>query len=555
MVFVASFHTSISSLHVNTMAAHSIKSTHGSLESTTDEKISGTINVAEVSDLEAQPVISTIMSPNGEKIVVDNNPGIAGVDEALAVAEQYEDIEVSPEEDAKLRRKLDFLLLPIFGFLYMVQFMDKTCISFAAIMGIQTDFNMTGQMYPWTSSGFYLGYLCASPFASYTLQKLPPVRTSSGCIVIWGTIQCLCAACKTYPTFMVCRVLLGALEAFVSPIFVIIMNQYFRKSEHFGRMAYFYGFNGLGTLFMSGVSGGLYTHKDSYSIKAYNILFLIIGLMTILVGFVILAVVPNNPSQAKFLSEREIAVVVSRIRGNQQGFGTKKFKKEQVIECISDIRTWIYFLIAMCNAIPNGGVSSFSSIIIKSFGYDTVTALWMKAPSGAFELVFLCALPWVMMFMKSRMLVADLYLAVVLMGLCFLAFGTNKMALVGIWIFGMSPVAIATVSSCIASNTAGHTKKLTANALSLMAWSCGNMIGPQTFRAEDAPHYNPAKGTFVGCFAGAFLLIMLLALLNWRENKKRDDFKKKMGDEYVVVKNQEFADLTDKQNPEFRYAF
>lgn len=519
------------------------------------EKIPHDFNVGEVANMEAQPVISTVISPSGRRVEVHNQVGYAGVDEALAFAEEYENVDIHPETDAKLRRKLDWTLLPIFGFLYMVQFMDKTCINFAAIMGVQTDFNMKGQMYSWTTSGFYLGYLFASPFASYTLQRLPAVKTSATCIILWGLIQCLLCACKSYPTFMLCRVLLGMLESFVSPIFVIILNQYYKKAEHFGRMAYFYGFNGLGSIFLAGVSAGLYQHKDSYSLKAYNILFLIIGLMTIAVGAVILFFIPNTPGQSKWLSQEEKAVIVARIRGNQQGFGSRKFKTEQVWECITDIRTWIYFLIAMCVAIPNGGVSAFTSIIIKGFGYDTVKALWMKAPTGAFELVFLCTLPWISVIIKSRMVIANIYLSFVLMAVCLLAFADDHAALAGIWIFGISPVGIATVSSCVTSNTAGHTKKLTANALSLMAYSSGNIIGPQTFRSNDAPNYPKAKATCVGCISGAIVLISLLALLNIRENRKRDKLKEELGEKYTVVKNQEFADLTDFQNPEFRYAY
>nr|QFR37149.1 MFS transporter [Cyberlindnera americana] len=532
----------------------STKSSESSLIKDHENKIPQDVKVAEITDMEAQPILSTIISPSGKVIDVPTEPGYT-VDEAFALAKEYEDVDIHPEADAKLRRKLDWTLLPIFGFLYMVQFMDKTCISFAAIMGIRTDYNMVGQMYSWTTSGFYLAYLVASPFAAVTLQKLPAVRVSSICIVLWGLIQCLLCVTKSYATFMLLRVLLGMLEAFVSPIFVIILNQYYRKSEHFGRSAYFYGFNGLGSIFLAGVSSGLYQHKDSYSISAYHILFIIIGLMTIIVGFVIMLVVPTTPDQSRWLSEEEKAMVIARIRGNQQGFGSKKYKVEQVWECLSDVRTWLYFLIAICVAIPNGGVASFTTIIIKSFGYSTSEALWMKAPTGAFELVFLCTLPWTMKICSSRLLVTNIYFCIVLMAVCLLAFGSNNAALAGIWIFGISPVGIAAVSSCVTSNTAGFTKKLTANALSLMAYSAGNIIGPQTFQSSDAPNYHKAKGTCVGCYSACIVLVSILAYLNIRENKKRDRQKAELGDKYTVVQNQEFADLTDFQNPEFRYAY
>ena len=47
------------------------------------------------------------------------------------------------------------------------------------------------------------------------------------------------------------------------------------------------------------------------------------------------------------------------------------------------------------------------------------------------------------------------------------------------------------------STDAGHTKKLTMNAIVLMSFCVGNIIGPETFQAKDAPQYIPAKVTIV----------------------------------------------------------
>lgn len=178
------------------------------------------------------------------------------------------------------------------------------------------------------------------PFAAIVLQRVPTVKFISGCIVIWGMVQCLHCVPKSYATFMLLRTLLGVLEAFVSPIFIIVLNQYYRYSEHFGRMGCFYGFNGLGSIFLGAVSFHLYKYQDDYTIKGYKVLFLIIGCMTILLGFVIMIVMPNTPATAMFLNEREKEVVVERIRHNNQGFGNKKFKMEQAIEVCKDRSFW-----------------------------------------------------------------------------------------------------------------------------------------------------------------------------------------------------------------------
>ncbi|KAG0684137.1 hypothetical protein C6P40_003115 [Pichia californica] len=514
-----------------------------------NEKINVDVGVASVDNFAA---LDTVISPSGKVVHIAHDD--AHLDEALEFAREHGRTEVTPEEDKKLRWKLDMIVLPLFCFLYMNQFMDKTGISFASIMGIQKDYKMVGQMYSWTNSGFYLGYLFGSPFAAIILQKVPTIKFISAVIVIWGLVQCLHCTPKTYGAFMFLRVFLGFLESFVAPIYVIILNQYYRYTEHFGRTGVFYGFNGVGTIFLSAISSALYKHSNSYPLKGYKILFLIIGLMTILNGFLIMLIIPNNPTEAKFLTEREKEIVVERIRHNNQGFGNKKFKWEQALEVCKDPRSYIYLLLSLSVAIPNGGISGFGTIILKSFGYSTLKSLLMKMPVGAFELCGLAILPVFSIFVKSRMALAISYMVIVLVMTCLLAFSVDINAeLVGYWFIGISPIGIILITSCVTSNTAGHTKKLLTNAITLMGYSAGNVIGPQTFRADDAPKYNPAKAGMVGCYCAAIFFMCLLTGYNIWENKRRDKQRAEEGDKYVIPENLEFADLTDFQNPEFRY--
>ena len=54
-----------------------------------------------------------------------------------------------------------------------------------------------------------------------------------------------------------------------------------------------------------------------------------------------------------------------------------------------------------------------------------------------------------------------------------------------------------------------------------------------------------------------FLTTVDLYMIRWlavRENRRRDAKKVEQGDTYVVEKNHEFLDLTDRQNLEFRYS-
>jgi hypothetical protein len=89
------------------------------------------------------------------------------------------------------------------------------------------------------------------------------------------------------------------------------------------------------------------------------------------------------------------------------------------------------------------------------------------------------------------------------------------------------------------------------NAILLISFCLGNIIGPLTFRAADAPTYIPAKITIIVTCATAVVLTLMLRLYYQWENKRRD---RVAGERGVGHKTDiEFADVTDRKNEEFRY--
>ena len=116
-------------------------------------------------------------------------------------------------------------------------------------------------------------------------------------------------------------------------------------------------------------------------------------------------------------------------------------------------------------------------------------------------------------------------------------------------LIGSSPGSFVLVLSFISSNSAGYTKKTTVNAVCLIGYSLGFIIGPQTYR--DSPNYPDAKWTIVAVGVTALLMCVCLYCVNLREDRRRDKLAADLPPEPEGL---EFRDLTDKENPYFRYA-
>lgn len=84
-----------------------------------------------------------------------------------------------------------------------------------------------------------------------------------------------------------------------------------------------------------------------------------LGAFAIAVGVAVLLFMPDSPANARMLSKEERIAAIERIRDQQGGTENKRLKKEQVIEALSDIRSWLIVLATLLStSITNFHVRS-----------------------------------------------------------------------------------------------------------------------------------------------------------------------------------------------------
>ncbi|CCH40701.1 putative membrane protein [Wickerhamomyces ciferrii] len=501
-------------------------------------------------DITTGEVITSFISPLNNTKDIEKN-----ADEALtlALANQDRHIELDPKATKRLIRKVDFCILPMIGILYACQFMDKITHSYAAVMGLKIDLGMKGDMYAWTATIFWLGYLIFEFPASYMLQKFPLSKMTSIFIFIWGVILCLHAV-PNYAGFLTLRFLLGVFESSISPAMVILTSQWYPKELHFQRTCFWFACNGIGIMMGGAIAYGCAINAESYPFEAWKLLFIVTGLMTIVLSFLFALHIPDTPAKAWFLSSDEKLLIVEIIRNNQQGFGNKHFKKYQFIETMKDPLTWMYFWFALISNIPNGSLTNFGSILLsEDFGYDAKSSLLMNMPCGAVEFVG-CISISMLAYKIKRTFVSMFAMVLALLASCLLAFpeNNNNARLAGYYLEYIFPLSMMCALSLIASNTAGHTKKITTTAIYFIGLCTGNLIGPQTFTG--AP-YTGGKIVIVACNVITLIIIIMTYFYYKYLNKKKQENLAKMSEEELkAFENTEFADLTDRENPNFKYS-
>lgn len=72
---------------------------------------------------------------------------------------QVQDLVEDTEANKQLIRKVDLILMPLLMGTYVLQYIDKQAMSYAAVFDLLTDTNMTGNQYANLTTFFYLGKL------------------------------------------------------------------------------------------------------------------------------------------------------------------------------------------------------------------------------------------------------------------------------------------------------------------------------------------------------------------------------------------------------------
>ncbi|KAF2859504.1 putative MFS allantoate transporter [Piedraia hortae CBS 480.64] len=486
-----------------------------------------------------------------EKILQHSHDG----DEALQ-AIQGESILLDEATNKRLLRKIDRHLMPMMCIVYGMNYLDKTSMSYASIMGLRTDIHLKGSNYQWLSSLFYFGYIAWEYPTNRLLQRFPIGKYSACCIIAWGAVLCSFAGVSNFGGAAAVRVMLGVTEAAVTPGFALITSQWYTIKEQGLRVGIWFSFNGwaqiLGGLLAYGIAMGVKAHEAA--IAGWKIVFLATGLLTIALGIVFLFVVPDSQLNARWLTREERLLAIERIRINQQGVGNKHFKWYQLREALTDPLAWSFFLFALVADIPNGGITNFFSQLIHSFGYTAEQSLLYGVPGGAVEIVALVGGGYLGDRSGNRILVSSIGMVVSIIGMSLivgLPLENNKGRLAGYYLTQASPMPFVALLSLISSNVAGYTKKTTVAAMYLIGYCVGNIIGPQTFRPKDAPKYVPATITILACWVFCLCIMAFIYIYSRWQNAKKARFRAQP--HYVKLENQEYLDLTDRENPEFVY--
>ncbi|KAG1807172.1 MFS general substrate transporter [Suillus subaureus] len=448
--------------------------------------------------------------------------------------------DLDPDDAARVLRKIDFGILPM-----MIQFMDKATLGSSAILGIHSHPQLSD--YIRLGTVFYLSYLLFEYPQNLALQRFPVGRWISINIFVWGISLACQAACTNFAGLFVARFILGMCEGCITAGFMIVSSMFYTRSEQTSRFGYWSqiisGFISFGSL-----------HITTLRFAPWQWLMIITGILTLITAVVLF---PDSPTNAWFLTPSERAIAIQRLKENQTGVENKHFKKDQMLEALKDPKTWIFALFAALDQIPNS-LSNQRQIIMTTIGFSDLQTTLLSCVDGFMEVATIwTGVMIVSRIPNSRAYVGAVYFIPALVGIALLF---------AIWLVDIGITGFVLSLAWLTSITAGHTKRVTTNAIVLSGYCLGNGLGPFMWLSQYKPR-NRVPWIVIGlCYTICPLLLLIIRFMLSRENKKRDaepvngNFEEVYieqvtadGKRIEVKVDKEFLDLTDIQNRDFRY--
>ncbi|KAI1075416.1 major facilitator superfamily transporter [Whalleya microplaca] len=306
-----------------------------------------------------------------------------GIRDSNVESPQHAESELTVDSIAEKRllRKLDAFLAPMCVMFFLVAYLDRSNIGNAAIAGMTEDLALTGNKLNVAVTLFYVTYITFEIPASLVLKKARPSRLIPFFILSWSAVIIGSAFVQNYASLLATRLLLGAFESGLFPCLTLYLSTFYKKEEQARRISYLFVAAALSGAFGGLLAYGLTSLHGAKGLAGWRWLFLVEGIISVVVGLAAVVILPDNFETAWWLRENEKALM--RIRREQTKIylgDSETFDKAEVTLAFKDPKVWLSAVCQFCANTCSFGFGTFLPVIIKGFGFDSITTQLLTVP-------------------------------------------------------------------------------------------------------------------------------------------------------------------------------
>lgn len=211
-----------------------------------------------------------------------------------------------------LVRKYDVRILPLIFIAWVLFYLDRAAIALTRVNGMEADLGLTGAQFNIALMLFFALYILFNIPGNLLLRRVGGGRFLPCIVVAWGLVTTFSGFVTDFATLCVTRVLLGLSESAFLGVVMLYLGFFYTEFEIVSRVGLFYSGNALAGAFGGFLATGLGRIRHG-GYNGWPWIFFVEGMLTVLVGLAMFAVLPDKPQTAKFLSPEERTIGIERM--------------------------------------------------------------------------------------------------------------------------------------------------------------------------------------------------------------------------------------------------
>ncbi|HJW38653.1 MAG TPA: MFS transporter [Candidatus Udaeobacter sp.] len=268
-----------------------------------------------------------------------------------------------PEIAAVTLRKVTLRLIPFLFILYIVAWLDRVNVGFAALQ-MNSDLGFSSAAFGFGSGVFFLGYCLFEVPSNLILHRVGARRWIARIMVSWGAISVAMMFVRTTPTFYILRFLLGAAEAGFFPGVIYYLSQWYPEAQRARAIAAFMTAVPVSGVIGGPLSGGLLELNGVCGLTGWQWLFLVEGLPAILLGIIVVVYLTDQPEVAQWLAPAEQNWLVSKLADERAA--RNEAHSIGILAALTSPTIWQLGIIFLLAAVGFYSYSFWAPLIIKS---------------------------------------------------------------------------------------------------------------------------------------------------------------------------------------------
>jgi MFS transporter, ACS family, tartrate transporter len=282
----------------------------------------------------------------------------------------------APSIEVRTIFKVKIRILSFVWLLYIVAFLDRINIGFAALT-MNKELGISSQQFGFLAGIFFVGYaICEIP-SNLLLHKLGARIWLARILVTWGILAALTGLVHNAHQLYIARFLLGLAEGGYFPGILLYLTYWFRQREQAQAVALFITGIPVASIVGAPLSGFILDHVHLWGLASWRWLLILEGIPAVICGVLTYFLLPSGPAEAKFLTQDEKNWITEQIKAEEEG--KRKTHSVSAVRALVHGRVWHLAAVAFAVGTSVYTANFWLPQIIKAeaVGYSNTMVGWL----------------------------------------------------------------------------------------------------------------------------------------------------------------------------------